>query len=76
MDVMTVFYRKSTGDLTEIIQGEQSMSLYGTLEADYTLIYSFIIVDYDDFVMRNKTLFCIIDGAIKLKNISEISKYL
>jgi len=73
---MTVFYRKSTGDLTDIIQDEQSMDLYGDLKADYELIYSFIIVNFDEYVMRNKQLFCITNGTIKLKDSEAIQKYI
>jgi len=73
---MTIFYRKSTGDLADIIQDEQSMAMYGNLEADYTLIYAFIISDYDEYVMKNPTLFTIIDGAIKLKDSATLQKYI
>lgn len=73
---MTIFYRKSNGDLTDIISGEQSMFMYGDLEEDYTLIYGFIIVDHDEYVMRNSRLFCIVDGTIKLKDSEAIQKYI
>jgi hypothetical protein len=75
-DKMTVFYRKSTGMLTDIIQGEQNFSMYGDLQSDYELIYSFIVIDYDEYVMTNSRLFCIKDGSIKLKDSETLQKYL
>ncbi|NSB16448.1 hypothetical protein [Clostridium beijerinckii] len=73
---MTVFFRKSNGDLTDIIQDEQNMSVYGDLQTDYEMIYDFVVVDYDEYVMINKNLFCIVDGKLKLKNSEELQKYL
>ncbi len=73
---MTIFFRKSTGDLTDIIQGEQTMDMYGELKSDYELIYSFVVVDFDEYVMKNSRLFCIVDGKLKLKNSEELQKYL
>ena len=73
---MTVFFRKSNGDLTDIIQDEQNMSVYGDLQADYELIYSFVVVDFDEYVMKNSRLFCIVDGKVKIKNSEELQKYL
>lgn len=77
MDIkMTIFFRKSTGDLTDVIQDEQTMDMYGDLKADYELIYSFVVVDFDEYVMKNSRLFCIVDGKLKLKNSEELQKYL
>ncbi len=73
---MTIFYRKSTGDLIDISTGEQTIDFYGDLKADYELIYNFIVVDYDEYVMRNSRLFVIKDGAIKLKDADTIQKYM
>lgn len=73
---MTIFFRKSTGDLTDVIQDEQTMDMYGELKTDYELIYSFVVVDFDEYVMKNSRLFCIVDGKLKLKNSEELQKYL
>lgn len=73
---MTIFFRKSTGDLADVIQDEQTMDMYGDLKADYELIYSFVVVDFDEYVMKNSRLFCIVDGKLKLKNSEELQKYL
>lgn len=73
---MTVFYRKSNGDLTDIATDEQTMDFYGDLKADYELIYDFIVVDYDEYLMMNKQLFVVIDGTIKLKNSESLQKYI
>ncbi|NOW84270.1 hypothetical protein B0H39_003182 [Clostridium beijerinckii] len=73
---MTVFYRKSNGDLTDIATDEQTMDFYGELKSDYELIYSFVVVDFDEYVMKNSRLFCIVDGKLKLKNSEELQKYL
>jgi hypothetical protein len=73
---MTIFYRKSTGDLADICSDEQTMDFYGSLKADYELIFSFIIVDFDEYVMQNPRLFIIIDCAIKLKDSETLQKYM
>ncbi|NRT88096.1 hypothetical protein [Clostridium beijerinckii] len=73
---MTIFFRKSTGDLADIIQGEQTMDMYGELKTDYELIYSFVVVDFDEYVMKNSRLFCIVDGKVKLKDVDELKKYM
>lgn len=76
MDKMTIFYRKSNGDLADIIQDEQTMAIYGDLEADYCLIYSYLVVEYDEYVMKNPNLFSIVDGELKLKNTEVLQKYI
>ncbi|WP_026887731.1 hypothetical protein [Clostridium beijerinckii] len=73
---MTIFYRKSTGDLTDMAVGEQDMNAYGDLKADYELIYDFVVVDYDEYVMINKNLFYILDGKVKLKDVDALKKYM
>lgn len=76
MNEMTVFYRKSTGDLTDIIQGTQTMAMYGDLKSDYELIYDLMVVSYDDYIMKNPNLFCIVNGVIKLKDSETLQKYM
>jgi hypothetical protein len=73
---MTIFYRKSTGDLTDISPGEQNFEFYGRLAGDYKLIYNFIVVDYDEYVMLNAEKFNIIDDQIKIKQNEDLSKYM
>lgn len=73
---MTIFYRRSTGDLTDICPGEQDFEFYGRLADDYKLIYSLIVVDYDEYVMLNAGKFNIIDGQIKIKKNEDLSKYM
>lgn len=76
MDKMTIFYRKSNGDLADIIQDEQTMAIYGDLQADYELIYTYIVTPFDEYVMKNPNLFSIVDDVLKLKNSEVLQKYM
>lgn len=54
---MTIYYNKRLGTIKSIIAGIQDMSVYGTEQQDYTLIYDCIVIDKDDYVMKNMELF-------------------
>ncbi len=75
-DKLTIFYNKRTGSIKELCSGEQSMDWFGEEREDYELIFDYIIIDYDEYIMQNLHQFEVVDGAIKLKTNSDLSKYL
>jgi len=50
---MTVFYRKATGDIKCIMTGIHDMSAFGNEEADFSLIWDYVVLPKDDFVLQN-----------------------
>ena len=64
---MTVFYKLRTLEIDAICMGEQSLKFYADLdEADSKLVYGFIIIDLDMYVLRNKRLFELVENNNKL----------
>ena len=55
---MTVFYYKSSGDIYSMSAGEQPINVYfGDHSSDMMIILNSVLVPFDDYVMRNQTLF-------------------
>ena len=54
---MTIYYSKNTGIIKRIASGIQDMSLFGIEEEDYSMIWSFAIIDIDNYVMQNPDKF-------------------
>jgi len=50
---MTIFYRKSNGDIKGIMTGINDMSAFGDEEADFNLIWDYVVLPKDDFVLQN-----------------------
>lgn len=50
---MTIFYRKANGEIKNIVTGIQDMSFFGEEEGDYSLIWDYVVLDKDDFVISN-----------------------
>nr|DAF76779.1 MAG TPA: hypothetical protein [Caudoviricetes sp.] len=60
---MTVFYKLRNNEIDAICTGEQSLKFYADLEEeDSKLIYGYIIVDLDMYVLRNKRLFELVES--------------
>lgn len=66
MDKMTIFYSKETGAIKEWCTGEQDESWFGD-ETNLTLVYDYVVVDYDNFIIKNYMDLEVIDGELKLK---------
>lgn len=75
-DKLTIFYNKRTGSIKEMCSGIQSMDWFGDERQDYEMIYDFIVIDYDDYIMKNMEQFEIVDGEVKLKSEFIPRKYL
>lgn len=74
---MTLFYSKQTGEIKASCGGIQDMNFFGTNKIDYEIIYDFIVVDKDEYVLNNIDKFKIVNGQVKLKEAPEdLSKYL
>lgn len=56
---MTIYYRKANGEIRYAIAGIQSMELFGDEKEDYELIWDFIVLPRDEYVMKNKDKFII-----------------
>ena len=56
---MTIYYSKNSGEIKRACSGIQDMSMFGTDEADYTIIWAFIKILKDDVVLQNPNNFII-----------------
>lgn len=73
---MTIYYRKSNGLIAGMCGCINDMSWYGQLKDDYCLTHDFIVIDLDEYVMNNLKLFKVEDGKLKLKDTTNLSKYI
>ena len=58
------------------VTGISNMDYYGDDKEDYSIIFDYIIVGLDDYVLNNINQFAIRDGEIKLKENVDLEKYL
>lgn len=75
---MTLFYSRQTGKITTLCFGIQDMSFYGEDIEDYSIIYDYIVVDKDEYVINNIEKFMIEEGKVVLKpeEMNVLSKYI
>lgn len=73
---MTIFYNKRLGTIQAIVGGTQDMSYFGEEEEDFKLIYDYIVVDNDEYVINNSNNFCVSERQLKFKNAENVNKYL
>lgn len=73
---MTIFYNKRLGSIQAIVTGTQNMSYFGEQEEDFKIIYDYIVVDKDEYVINNSSYFIVINNVLKLKDSACINKYL
>ena len=75
---MTIFYMKSDGAIVNFCTGIADMNFYGTHEEDYSQIYDFIVIDYDEYIMNNLFNFYvdIEEKRVKLIQTQDLSKYM
>ncbi len=74
---MTIFYSKQTGKIKAYCGGIQNMDFFGQNKIDFEIIYDFIVLAKDDYVLNNIDKFKIVDGVPKLKETPvDMSKYL
>ena len=58
-EVMTIYYRKKTGEIKELMSDACDMSVFGAEQEDYELIWDFTVVELDDYVRNNRQLFSV-----------------
>lgn len=75
-DKLTIFYNKRTGTIKELCSGEQDMSWFGDEAQDYELIYDFITVDFDGFILQNYMNMFIENEELKMQRSDIPEKYL
>lgn len=73
---MTIFYNKRLGSIQAIAGGTQDMSYFGEEEEDFKVIYDYMVVDNDEYIIKNLSNFIVVNRQLKLKDSSNISKYL
>ena len=56
---MTIFFNKRTGKIMQISTGIQDMNAFGDEKEDFELIWDFIVVEKDAFVMSNTDQFLV-----------------
>jgi len=62
--MMTIFYMRSNGKIKVCLTGEYDMAFFGDEQEDYALIYGFIQVPEDGFIVRNLLEHQVIDGKV------------
>jgi hypothetical protein len=73
---MTIFYSKSNGSIKGAGSGIQNMNIYGDDAEDYSLIWDFIVLPIDDYVIKNVQLFKINVNTKNLEMIPQENNYL
>lgn len=81
---MTIFYKLRNLEIDKIATGEQTLASYARLDLeDAQLIYGYIVINYDSYVINNMKNFELIkstDGTIsvqlKEEYKTELQKYL
>lgn len=73
---MTIFYNRRLGSIQAIAGGIQDMSYFGDQEEDFKIIYDYIVVDNDEYVINNSSNFIVINNRLKFKDSACINKYL
>ena len=75
MEQITIFYNKRTGSIKELCSGIQTMDWFGAEKEDYEHIFDCLVVELDEYVLNNFTQFEIVEGELKLKQVTDLSKY-
>lgn len=76
MDKLTIFYNKRTGSIKELCGGVQDMNWFGDEKEDYEQIFSYIVVDFDDYVISNVDKFTVENDRLKVHEQVVPSQYL
>lgn len=77
MDKMTIFFNKRTGNIYAVSPGTQTMDVFGDSKQDYELIYDFIELEFDSYVLSNSGLFYVNGNKeLKFRESTNLSKYM
>jgi len=73
---MTVYYSKSTGIVKRVASGIQDMSMFGADEDDYNLIWGFVLLPIDNYVIQNPDKFIMdVSTDIPVLSLKESNTY-
>ena len=75
-DKLTIFYNKRNGRIKELCGGEQDMSWFGDEQQDYELIFDFLIIDYDPYILENYMNMKVINDEVKIIQNDVPEKYM
>ena len=67
---LTVFYSLNTGKVKCYCGGIQDMNYFGDDKEDYN--YDYIVVDYDNFIIRNFENFKVVDKTLIFEQVDAI----
>lgn len=56
-EVMTIYYRKKTGEIKMMMSDTCDMSVFGEEQEDYAQIWDFIHIEMDEMVRSNRSQF-------------------
>jgi len=73
---MTVFFNKRTGTIKGLLSGIHDMTIYGSEQVDYELIYDYIVVPFDEYVFQNFSSFIVVNNELKIISNIIMSQYL
>lgn len=76
---MTLFYSKQTKEIKCVATGIQDINYFGENKVDFEIIYDYLVVDKDDYIFENTSLFKVEGNRVILKEpLKEIdySKYI
>ena len=69
---MTIFYSKRTGEIQTFCTGVQDMSLFSKNADAYSITWDYVVVNYDNFVIKNMCSFVVNTDT---KELSFVSKF-
>lgn len=76
VDKLTIFYNKRTGSIKELCGGKQNMNWFGEEAKDYELIFDYLIVDYDPYILENYMNMKVINDEVKIIQNDVPEKYM
>ncbi|MDB2122393.1 MULTISPECIES: hypothetical protein [Clostridium] len=64
---MTLFYSKQTKEIKCVATGIQDINYFGENKVDFEIIYDYLVVDKDDYIFENTSLFKVEGNRVILK---------
>lgn len=61
---LTLFYSKRTGKVKCFCTGKQSMEYFADDKEDMEIIMDFIIIEYDEFIVKNYNYYKVLNGEL------------
>lgn len=76
--VMTIFYSKQDGRIVASATGKQDIEFFGKEANDFSIIYDYVVVEKDEYILDNADKFKIEEGQIVLRpeEMNVLNKYI